>query len=39
MMHDQRTWAYCDVRPDGTITYYGVADALQVQPRPNMGAV
>lgn len=39
MMHDQRAWAYCDVRLDGTITYYGGADADQVQPRPNIGAV
>jgi hypothetical protein len=39
MMNDAKAWAYCDVRPDGTITYYGVADAHQVQPRPNIGAV
>jgi hypothetical protein len=37
--HDQRAWAYCDVRPDGTITYYGVADAHRMQPRPNIGGV
>ena len=38
-MHTHTAWAYCDVRPDGTITYYGVAEAHQVQPRPNIGAV
>ncbi len=38
-MRDQQTWAYCDVRPDGTITYYGVADAHRTQARPNIHAV
>lgn len=38
-MRSQQTWAYCDVRPDGTITYYGVADAHRTQARPNIHAV
>jgi hypothetical protein len=39
MMHGERVWASGDVRPDGTITYYGIADAHREQPRPNIGAV
>ncbi len=39
MMRNPQVWAYCDVRLDGTITYYGVGDAHQVQPRPNIGSV
>src|SRR4051794_41857769 len=39
MIRNQQGWAYCDVRPDGTITYYGVADAHQTQARPNVQAV
>ncbi len=38
-MRDQRTWAFCDVRPDGTITYYGEAGAHRTQARPNVHAV
>ena len=38
-MRDERTWAYCDVRPDGTITYYGVAKSHRTQARPNIHAV
>ena len=38
-MQERRTWAYCDVRPDGTITYYGVADDHRTQARPNVHAV
>lgn len=38
-MSDRRGWAYCDVRPDGTITYYGVADDHRTQGRPNVHAV
>jgi len=38
-MRDRQTWAYCDVRPDGTITYYGVARAHRTQARPNIHAV
>jgi len=39
IVRSQQTWAYCDVRPDGTITYYGVADAHRIQARPNIHAV
>lgn len=38
-MRNQPTWAYCDVRSDGTITYYGVAGAHRTQARPNVQAV
>jgi hypothetical protein len=38
-MRDYQPWAYCDVRSDGTITYYGVADAHRTQMRPNVQAV
>ncbi|HEV2074298.1 MAG TPA: hypothetical protein VGR29_11730 [Thermomicrobiales bacterium] len=39
MMRDQQRWAYCDVRPDGTITYYGIAEGHRIQARPNVHAV
>ncbi len=39
MRGDPQAWAYCDVRRDGTITYYEVGDAHRVQPRPNIAAV
>lgn len=38
-MSSRQTWTYCDVRPDGTITYYGVAKAHRTQARPNIHAV
>ena len=38
-MSEHTLWAYCDVRPDGTITYYGVAEDHQTQVRPNVQAV
>jgi hypothetical protein len=38
-MSDHQMWAYCDVRSDGTITYYGVAEDHHTQARPNVHAV
>lgn len=38
-MSDRQRWAYCDVRHDGTITYYGIADGHRTQVRPNVNAV
>lgn len=38
-MRNRQTWAYCDVRSDGTITYYGVARAHRTQARPNVHKV
>jgi hypothetical protein len=38
-MRERHAWAYCDVRPDGTITYYGVAGDHRTQARPNIQAV
>lgn len=38
-MRDRQAWIYCDVRPDGTITYYGMAGAHRTQARPNVHRV
>ncbi|HVL25860.1 MAG TPA: hypothetical protein VM450_17345 [Thermomicrobiales bacterium] len=38
-MSARRGWAYCDVRHDGSITFYGVADDHHTQARPNIHGI